>query len=109
MINGQKQVFQSYTIKVGAGQNYLQSNSVLTRKHELAIVDRRTHLFGLGWFRILSNHYHYKPTLIHYRHYYILKEAICFIKDVAGQDNKKEAIETYVKKLMRPSLERGPD
>ena len=40
---------QSYTIKVGTGQNYLKWNSVLTRKLEFASMDRRTNLFGLGW------------------------------------------------------------
>ena len=48
----------------------------ITRKHEFANVDSRTNLLGLGWFRILSNHYHYKPTLVNYQHYYILKEAM---------------------------------
>ena len=50
---------QSNTMKVGTGQSYLKSNSVLTRIHVFANKVNRTNLFGLGWFRILSNHYHY--------------------------------------------------
>ena len=76
---------QSYTIKVGTMQNCLKSNSVLTRTHESANIDHRINLFGLGWFRILSNHCHYKPTLIKYQHYYLKTQ--CLIKDVARLDN----------------------
>ena len=43
-------------------------------KNEFANIDRRTDPCGLGWFKVLSNHYHYKQTLINYQHDCILKK-----------------------------------